>query len=169
MKPYRRSYPILCLATLLLGAIACGGDGGGGDGESFIVTGLWTMAPTGVAAATPNNADCNDLASGVGAFPGRELQVTQLDGTVTATGGFDEFNGTVNTSDQSFQLLDAQETVIDLGATIPGCVVTAIVNIDFFNAAGDSADPVNEAGGFTGNSACPFQCTLVFNTTAVRS
>lgn len=167
MKTHGRSYPILWLATLLLGAFACGGGGGDGGGESFIVTGLWTVAPTTApATATPDNAFCNEVAAGVGVFPGREFQVTQLDGTLTATSRGDEFNGTVNEGDQSFQLTDRQPIDFDLGG---GCHMTFVLNLDFFNAAGDSADPVNVGGGATGNSACPFQCTLVFPSTAVRS
>ena len=155
----------------LLFAVACGGGGGGGGGgDNFIVTGLWSVAPTSTPATpSPSSAFCNQIADGVGPFPGRDFSVTQLDGTLTATEqatGGDVFNGTVNEANQSFKLVDAQPTPFNVGS---GCVVTGVFNVDFFNAAGNTADPVNVAIAFVGNNVCPQQCTLVWSSTATRS
>jgi hypothetical protein len=168
MKPNKRSHPVLWLSVLLLGALACGGGGGGG--ESFIVTGLWSVAPTSSPGTpTPNDDLCNRIASTFGPLPGTTLNVVQQDGTVTASevGSDLTFAGTVNSSNQSFNLVDTLPPSADC-QTSGSCTVCATVNSDFLNAAGNTAD-VNVAFGATGSGSCPVTCTLVFQTTGTRS
>ena len=166
MKLNRTLYAGFLLSTLMLGALACGGGGGGG-GESFTVNGLWSVNGTSTAG-TPNPANnlCNTVASTVGPFPGTTLNVVSQDGTVTATEVASPlaFTGTQNPSNQSFTL----NSTTPICQTSGSCTVCGSVGVDFLNAAGDSAD-VNVAFAATGNSGCPVQCAIAFNTTATRS
>lgn len=162
---------LLCLSTLMLGSFACGGGGGGG--ERFIVTGLWNVNGTS-SPGTPSPSDnspagsfCNGAAAGFGNLPSTQLNVAQQGGTVTATevGSPLAFTGTVNNPAQSFTLTSTTPICVRQGA----CVVCGALGLDFRNAAGNTAD-VNVAAAFTGNSACPFQCTVNFQTiSAARS
>jgi hypothetical protein len=150
----------------MLGALACGGGGGGG-GESFTVDGLWTVSGTSTPGTpNPDNAACQNAAAVVGSLPPTTLSVVSQDGTATATevGSDLAFTGTVNDSNQSFTL----NSTTPICQTSGSCTVCASVGADFLNAAGNTAD-VNVAFAATGNSACPVQCTLAFQTTATRS
>lgn len=166
MKFNRTLYACFLLSTLMLGALACGGGGGEG-GESFTVNGLWSVNGTS-SPGTPNpdSGVCRAAADIIGNLPPQTLNVARGDGTVTATRVSDggAFTGTANDSNQSFTLNLTTPFCVTSGA----CTICASAGFDFLNAAGDSAD-VNIASAATGNSACPVQCTIAFQTTATRS
>jgi hypothetical protein len=113
----------------------------------------------------PDNAACQNAAAVVGNLPPTTLNVAGQNGTVTVTevGSGLAFTGTVNDPNQSFTLSSTTPSCQTSGS----CTVCASVGADFLNAAGGSAD-VNVAFAATGNSACPVQCTLAFQTTATR-
>jgi len=164
-----RVKPFSVLAsTLMLGALACGGGGGGGgSSQSFVVSGFWSVNGS-PAPGTPNPDTnlCRGIADIVGNLPPTTLNVVSQDGTVTATevGSDLAFTGTQNPPTQSFSLNSTTPMCQSEGA----CTVCVSAAVDFLNAAGDSAD-VNVAFAASGNSACPAQCTIAFQTTATRS
>jgi hypothetical protein len=171
MKTSKGFHSVLWLSALLLGALACGGGGDGG-GESFIVSGVWSISPTGPGTPNPSDSSlagraCTAGATEAGSFSGSQVNVVRQDGTVTANelGSPLEFTGTVDTGNQSFTLNSTTPICVSRGP----CTLCGGVGLDFFNAAGNTAD-VNFAVGFDGNAACPIHCVVTFPTTqATRS
>jgi hypothetical protein len=156
----------LLASGLMLADLACGGGGGGG-GENFVVSGLWSVNGTSTPGTpNPDSDTCRALSDLVGALPPTTLDVVSQDDTVTATevGSDLTFAGTQNPSNQSFSLNSTAPMCRSSGS----CTVCASAGVDFFNAAGDSAD-VNVAFGASGNSACPGQRTIAFQTSGTRS
>jgi hypothetical protein len=159
-----RNAPFLMIGGLL----ACGGGGGGGGGsESFTVAGLWSVAPTSEpGTASPATPECRQIAEAAGRFQGTVIEV-RLEGngvSGTETGSGLAFDGTVDDADQSFTLQASQPICNTVGA----CTACGSVAADFLDAGGDTAD-VNVVVVATGNSACPGQCTVAFQTNGSRS
>lgn len=166
----RMGWLIVRNASFLMigGFLACGGGGGGGGGsESFTVTGLWSIAPTSEAGTpSPATPQCQQIAEAVGRFQGTVIDVRREGNGVTGTetGSGLHFDGNVDDADQSFTLQTSQPICNTRGA----CAACGAVAADFLDAGGDSAD-VNVVVVATGNSACPGQCTVAFQTNGSRS
>jgi hypothetical protein len=153
-------------AVVLIGTLGCGGGGGGG-GENFLVSGLWSVSGTGPPSPNPSDESpagrvCKAAATGAGNLADTQINVARAGSSVTATevGSPLAFTGTVNESNQSFTLVSTTQQCQSQGA----CTVCGAASVDFLNAAGNTAD-VNITLGLTGNSACPFQCTVSYPTT----
>jgi len=155
---------------LLLATLGCGGGGGG---ESFLVSGLWSVNGTS-GAGTPNPSDdstggraCKAAAASVGALPSTQINVVQAGSTAQGSevGSNLAFTGTVNDPAQSFTLNSTMPICSQQGS----CQVCGAIAVDFLNAAGNDAN-VNISIAASGNAACPVQCTVTFpGTTATRS
>jgi hypothetical protein len=166
----RTGWLVLRNASFLMigGLFACGGGGGGGGGsESFTVTGLWSVAPTSKpGTASPATPECQQIADAVGTFQGTVIDVRRQGNAVTGTetGSGLQFDGTADDASQSFTLQTTQPNCTTVGA----CTACGSVAADFLDAGGDAAN-VNVVVVATGNSGCPGQCTLAFQTEGSRS
>ena len=98
------------LFALVVGILGCGGGGDGG--ESFLVSGLWSVNGT-PGAGTPNPSDsslggraCSAAAASAGALPATQINVVQVGSTARGSevGSDLTFTGTVNDPAQSFTL-----------------------------------------------------------------
>jgi hypothetical protein len=166
MRLRRRPLGSSLLPVLSLVTLACGGGGGGG-GEAFAVAGLWSVAGIG-APGTPNpDSDaCRAAADAAGRLPATTLDVVEQGDSLTATevGSGLAFTGTTDDANQSFNL----NSTTPMCQTAGSCTVCGAVGVNFLNADGNTAD-VNVAFVASGNSACPGQCTVTFQSTGKRS